>query len=362
MRRPEDRVEHRHRALGRHLRQPEHGLLAHFRVGIVLGDVEQHVLRLGRALLRDEKDRLAAQDDRASVAPREHLAQDRYRVRRVHLKQPVQRRDPQVVLVVRSRTAAPLRGAGLPRGGFARRLRVLGKPTAGLLVTLLGERGLDPGQQRLCLPHRGGVGVAALLGGDDGARESQVAGVVCLVERERGPVVGVPRAVRVRVAPRDVGEQIGGGRVVTAVERAAGGTPQRVGRVLLVLRDHPVPGRRRYEPFKPCQRLESLKPLESLKSFESGEPLHSHQPLEPRQSGCEGLPWRRGDLHPPRCWLLQSKEGHQHELHRVHHSAPCMRTGPGPAGIAVRSRSSTLRSSNPCVINCTSSLSPPAGS
>src|SRR5205823_8168423 len=72
--------------------------------------------------------------------------------------------------------------------------------------------------------------------------------------------------------------------------------------------------------------------------------------LRVRQRGCD------------RTWhnrLLHSQDGRDHQIHRLHHNAPCVRTGPGPAGFAVRSRSNTLRWSNPWLIDCTSSRSPP---
>src|SRR5205823_3170943 len=60
--------------------------------------------------------------------------------------------------------------------------------------------------------------------------------------------------------------------------------------------------------------------------------------------------------------LLHSDNDRYHQVHRLHHSAPCVRTGPGPAGFAVRRRTNTLRWSNPWLIDCTSSRSPREGS
>src|SRR4029077_3257790 len=68
---------------------------------------------------------------------------------------------------------------------------------------------------------------------------------------------------------------------------------------------------------------------------------------------------RRGYDRTRHDGVLHSDDGRDHQIHRLHHNAPCVRTGPGPAGVAVRRRSSTLRWSNPWLIDCTSSRSPP---
>ena len=126
------------------------------------------------------------------------------------------------------------------------------------------------------------------------------------------------------------------------------------------------------DPREPLQRIESFQRLDALQRLdtrERREPLESFQPrkrvqplqgLEPVELGGDRRPdEHRGQGHHR---LLHSHDGCHYELHRVHHSAPCVRTGPGPAGFAVRSRSNTLRCSNPWLIDCTSSLSLLAGS
>src|SRR2546426_4474729 len=49
---------------------------------------------------------------------------------------------------------------------------------------------------------------------------------------------------------------------------------------------------------------------------------------------------------------LDCHDGRQRELHRLHHSAPCVRTGPGPAGFAVRSEEHTSELQSPCNLVC----------
>ena len=53
-----------------------------------------------RMLLRDEEHRLPSQRDRARVAARENLLQNRHRAIRVHLKERVERGDPLIVVIV----------------------------------------------------------------------------------------------------------------------------------------------------------------------------------------------------------------------------------------------------------------------
>src|SRR6185295_705357 len=96
----------------------------------------------------------ATQASRAPIAFRQDFLEDGERVGRVHLEQPVQRGDSDVVLVVLIGTAV---GAGRP-GGLRRlrrlrRLRYLWEvrvgdyPTVGVLVPLRRERALNPGEQ-----------------------------------------------------------------------------------------------------------------------------------------------------------------------------------------------------------------------
>ena len=81
----EDRIERADRALGAHLRQPEHRLLAHLLVRVVPRGLEQDVLGARGVLLRDQEDRLPPQAHRAGVAPGQHPPEDRPGARVVHL-------------------------------------------------------------------------------------------------------------------------------------------------------------------------------------------------------------------------------------------------------------------------------------
>ena len=57
----QNRIERGNGFISRHLREPEHRLLAHFLIGIVADNVEQNSRRLVGALLRQEEHRLAAE-------------------------------------------------------------------------------------------------------------------------------------------------------------------------------------------------------------------------------------------------------------------------------------------------------------
>src|SRR5204862_1978721 len=342
----QDRVEGGHGTVAPYLRQPEHRLLAHLGIGVVAGDVEQDVFRFATMLLGYDEDRLAPQSGGACIALRQDFLEDGERVGRVHLEETVQRGDSDVVLVILIGTAARAhRLRGLRRLRGLCRLRVLGEPGGRLAVALLRERRLNPGEQRVAVAQRRRFGVSLLLGEQQAARAYQI---VVLVERESRPVEGVAGPGGVRVPAREIGVEFPGARVVTTVECLPRRTPQRVSGVLLILEQGAVPWAQRVERVQDIEPFERVQGIERTEGGERVERLERR--LRVRQRGCD------------RTWhnrLLHSQDGRDHQIHRLHHNAPCVRTGPGPAGFAVRSRSNTLRWSNPWLIDCTSSRSPP---
>src|SRR6266571_8267701 len=69
----------------------------------------------------------------------------------------------------------------------------------------------------------GGLGVLPLLRDEQAACPVEV---VVLVQCERGPIQGVPGAGGGRVATHQIAVEVGGARVVAAVERLPRGAPQ----------------------------------------------------------------------------------------------------------------------------------------
>ena len=256
-------VERSHGPVAAYLRQPEHRLLAHVGVRVVAGDVEQDVLRLATALLGHDEHSLAAQAGGAGVALREDFLEDGERARSIHLQEAVERRDAQVIVIVLARAAPSERTAGV--GPW---LRMPSDPLGGLRVPLLGQGALHPREKGVTVSQRRGLRVTLLLSDEHAPRAVEV---VVLVERERCPIERIAGSGSGRIAAGKVPVQVGGTLIVRAVERLAGGPPERVGRVLLVRLDPPLV---RTQGIERIERIERVQSVQGVQGAERRLGLH----------------------------------------------------------------------------------------